>query len=516
MPHSKIQNIEKMKRILIYSLLLAILGFACTDLEEELYDKIPEDSYPENDEQIANLGIKVYTSLTNLIDDGGWWFLAQELTGDGFCGPTRAGDWEDGGKWVEMHRHTWGNNTEGVNRMWSAMYDGVTNANKTLDLLNKLTSNEAIEAKKSEMKLMRSFYYYLLIDNYGDVPYLTSAESAPEFPFKLKREKIFDSLTTTVEGILPNLKLEDSKYLATRYMAYALLAKLYINAEVYTGTPQWAKAEMYIDSVMTGPYSLSNDVLEPFVTDNENSSEIIFSIAFDENDAQGFRLHMRTLHYQHNLKYDMLVGPWNGLCITPDLWNSYTSDDIRKDAYNIYGQQYASDGSEIIDGGTEEPLIIHPVLPALVMTQDLGFTLDQIRNTGARVQKYEIAMGAKENLSNDFPLFRITDFYLMKAEVMIRQGGDGAGDAYITPIRTRAGLGAASGFGLDSLLLERGKELYVEGHRRQDLIRFDKFTDPWWEKGGEYEGTSDDPSVELFPIPKWATDANDNLLADPQ
>ena len=505
-----------MKKILLYSLLFTILGFACTDLDEDLYDKIPENKYPENPDQIATLGVSVYSNLRPLIDDGGWWFLAQEISSDEFCGPTRDADWDDGGKWRDMHRHTWNNNTEGVNRMWSSMYEGVSNANQTLDLLNKLSSNEAIEAKKSEMKLMRSFFLYLLMDNYGDVPYLTSFENAPEFPYKLSREKIFDSLTTTVEGILPHLKPIDNKYLATRYMGFALLAKLYLNAEVYTGTPQWAKAEMYIDSVMAGPYSLSNDVLEPFVTDNENSSEIIFSIAFDENLAEGFRLHMRTLHYQMNLKYDMSVGPWNGLCITPTQWNRYSSNDIRKDAYNIYGPQYASDGSEIIDGATEEPLNIDPILPALYMTANGGFTVNQYRNTGARVQKYEIKMGAKENLSNDFPVFRITDFYLMKAEVLIRQGGAGAGDTYITPIRERAGISAASGFGLDSLLDERARELYVEGHRRQDQIRFGTFTDSWWEKGGTFDGVSGDPSVETFPIPKWATDANSNLLLDPQ
>lgn len=504
-----------MKNILIYSIILTMIGFACTDLEEELYDKVAFDDYPETDGQIETLGVNVYGKLRPLIDDGGWWFLAQEISSDEFCGPTRAGDWDDGGKWREMHRHTWSDNTEGVNRMWSSMYEGVTTANQTIDLLNKLTTNEAIEAKKSEMALMRSLYLYLLMDNYGDVPYLTSAENAPEMPYKLSREKIFDSLTTTIESILPNLKSIDSKYLATRYLGFALLSKLYLNAEVYTGTPQWAKAEMFIDSVLAGPYSLANNVLDPFVTDNESSSEIIFSIGFDEDLAEGFRLHMRTLHYQHNLKYDMSVGPWNGLCITPDQWNRYSTDDLRREAYNIYGLQYASDGSVIIDGTTEEELDIDPVLPALHMTEG-DFTPYEYRTTGARVQKYEIAMGAKENLSNDFPMFRISDFYLMKAEVMIRQGGAGAGDAYITPIRTRAGLDAASGFGLDDLLDERARELYVEGHRRQDLIRFDKFTEPWWEKGGDYEGISGDPSVETFPIPKWATDANSNLLLDPQ
>ena len=119
-------------------------------------------------------------------------------------------------------------------------------------------------------------------------------------------------------------------------------------------------------------------------------------------------------------------------------------------------------------------------------------------------------MGAKENLSNDFPLFRLTDFYLMKAEVEIRLNGDGSGDEWIAPIMERANIDPFPSANLEELLEERGRELYCEGHRRQDLIRFGKFNDEWWEKEA---GTEAD---ETFPIPKWATDANPNLLLDPQ
>jgi hypothetical protein len=211
---------------------------------------------------------------------------------------------------------------------------------------------------------------------------------------------------------------------------------------------------------------------------------------------------MRTLHYQHNLKYDMPVGPWNGFAIVPTHFENYSDDDLRKEAYNIYGPQFASDGSVIYDGTTNEPLDIDPILPALSMSAG-DFTAEEIRTTGARIGKYEIAMGAKENLSNDLPLFRLTDFWLMKAEVLIRQGQNG--DDWINDIRDRAGLGSVSGADLDILLEERGLELYCEGHRRQDLIRYGKFGNAWWEKAAS------GPERELFPIPKWAVDANPNL-----
>lgn len=497
-----------MKKIILLALGIVIIASSCTKLEEEVYDKIPGDLYPENDAQVANLAVSSYAQMVSYADDGnddegGWWFLAQIMTGDLVCGPTRGADWFDGGKWVNMHTHEWTSDEEGVTRMWIAFWNGITTCNSTLDMMRGLEPSETVDAKIKELEALRCFYYYLLIDNYGDAPYLTSSIGAPEKPFKESRAAIFDSIVTTMTAALPHLKPIDNKYMMTKYAGYALLAKLYLNAEVYTGTPEWEKAEMYVDSVLAGPYSLAANVEDPFKTFNEGSSEIIFSIPYDEDNFQGFRLHMRTLHYQHNLRYDMPVGPWNGFAIVPTHFERYEDGDKRKEAYNIYGQQYDSKGNEIYDGTTHQPLDINPILPALSMSAGT-YSAEEIRTTGARIGKYEIAMGAKENLSNDLPLFRITDFYLMKAEVLIRQGGNG--DDWVNEIRDRADVAPLSGITLEQLLDERALELYCEGHRRQDLIRFGKYGQAWWEKGAST------PDREMFPIPKRATDANPNLL----
>ncbi len=485
--------------------MIAVATLSCTKLDEKVYDKIPGNLYPETPAQVASLSVVTYQKLQDMADDNGWWFLAQEISSDELCAPTRGGDWYDGGKWINMHKHTWTNGDEGVNRMWSLFWTGITTCNQTLDLMNSLPQNAALVAKKREVETMRAFYYYLLIDNYGDAPYLTSAANAPAFPYKVKRAVIWDSLVATIKHSLPSLKGADRKYMMTKYSAYAMLAKLYINAEIYTGTAHWAEAEACCDSVLAGPYSLAADLSEPFKTNNENSSEIIFSIPYDEDNFTGFRLHMRTLHYQMNLKYNMTVGPWNGFCIVPTFWDSYDSTDLRRAAYNLYGLQYAATGGVIYDGETHLPLDLTPHIPALNMQSPL--TPQQIRCSGARVGKYEIKMGAKESLSNDFPLFRLTDFYLMKAECAIRQGR--SGDQWINPIRTRAHVAAWTGATLDQLLAERGRELYCEGHRRQDLIRYDKWENAWWEKAAH------GPELRTFPIPKWATDANSNLLQPP-
>lgn len=495
-------NYNKFLKIVSVVIVVLAIMTQCTKIEENLYDHLGSN-YPENEAQISNLSANAYKEMQSFIDDNGWWFLAQEISSDEMCAPTRASDWYDGGKWLDMHKHDWSNDTEGVNRMWSAFWGGITVSNQTLDIMSQLDQTDALRIKIAEVETLRSFYYYLLMDNYGDVPYLITANLPEGFaPEKVSREVIYDSLITTVERNLEYLKPINNKLMATRYMGFALLAKLYLNSEVYNGTPQWAKAEQYCDSIISGPYSLATDVKSPFKTDNENSSENIFTISFDEDNAQGFRLHMRTLHYQHNLTFDMPVGPWNGFAVVPTHFDTYEDNDLRKAADFIWGPQYAYDGSVIIESVTGEPLNIDPHLPALYMAEG-EFTPDQIRTTGARIGKYEIKIGAKENLSNDFPLFRLSDFYLMKAECEIRLGNNG--DEWVNPIRTRAGVDAYNGCTLDQLLAERGREMFAEGHRRQDLIRFGKWQQAWWEKAAH------GAERNTFPIPQWAIDANPNL-----
>lgn len=498
-----------MKKI-IYITLILLMAQGCTDLSESVFDGLDGSIYPENPTQVSTLTTDAYKKLGPLIDDGGSWYLAQLLSSDEMVAPTRGSDWDDGGKWRILHQHGWStgaNDFEATNNMWSAFWSGITTCNMTKEMMDQMASSTTIEAKKAELKTLRSFYYYLLMDNYGDVPYLTIANGAPELPEKVSRVAVFDSLTNELVEKLPMLDLIKSQYRATRYMAFALLAKLYLNAEVYTGTAHWDKTEQYCDSIInSGAFSLASTVSAPFVTDNYGNSEIIFSIPFDENDFEGFRIHMRTLHYQMNLKFDMPVGPWNGFAATKLQFDRYDDNDLRKNAFLIYGKQYDIAGKEIIDGTTKTPLIINPEIPALNM--DASYTAEQIRMSGARIGKYEIKKGAKENLSNDFVIFRLTDIYLMKAEAQLRQNKaiDGATLSAINQIRTRAGLDAHATWDLSKIEMERSLELFAEGHRRQDQIRFGNFHYAWWEKEASPIG-----KTSTFPIPKWAIDANANL-----
>lgn len=490
-----------MRRILFFTILGLVMLGSCTKFDDQLYDSINEDQYPENELQLAIIPSPAYEPMREFIDWGGWWF-AQELTSDEMVCPIRHTDWDDGGKWAVLHSHQWTNSNESINNMWSRFLNGVRNSNKAIETLEQYLPSESAAIGISKLKILRGYYYYLLIDNYGKAPYVTKFKDAEDKPSNSSRTAIFDSITTEISKELQKIPEDQvSKYSVTRGMAYSLLAKLYLNAEVYTGTPQWDIAEKYCDSVIMLGYSLEGDALAPFVTQNEGSQENIWTIPFDEERFAGFNLHMRTLHYNHNLSFGMTVGPWNGFAVIEAHFNTYADNDSRKRGF-LYGPQYDMAGKPIIDAAAgNKPLVLTPNIPALIMGAE--YTPEQIRMSGVRVAKFEIKKGAKENLSNDFPIFRYADILLMKAESRIRQGLNG--DQWVNEVRQRAGLNPWSNTTLDQLLEERGREMFWEAHRRQDLIRFGKFNDAWWEKA------QSTPDRKVFPIPQWAIDENPNL-----
>ncbi len=495
-----------MKIILVISFLV-LLQSGCTKLDTELYDRIPADEYTAD--PILRMS-PIYSPMREFLDWGGWWF-AQEITGDGVTAPTRGGDWDDGGKWRVLHQHTWDNNTEAINSMWSRFYTGVQEANKFIEEMQPLVGEEVIDEAIAKAKILRSYYYYLLIDNYGHVPYLADFLDAPQQPLRNFRHEIFAEILSEIEESLPMVQPSISTTGVNQGMVYSLLAKLYLNHTVYTGTvnPEyWQRAEAYSDSVMLlGQYSLEPDALGPFTATNQNSPENIWVIPYHTDRYEGFNLHMRTLHYNSNLTFDMVVGPWNGFAVMEDHFNTYQEGDRRRDGF-LVGQQYTFTGEPITDQGAGGiPLVFDPHIPSLVL--GAGNTPSEIRNSGARVVKFEIPRGARENLSSHFPIFRYADVLLMKAEARIRQGLDG--DLWVNQVRQRADPGAApwTGVTLDMLLAERGREMFWEAHRRQDLIRFGRFNAPWWEK------PASSPDRNTFPVPMWAIDVNPNLVEEP-
>jgi hypothetical protein len=487
---------------------LSLLTFACSNLDTTNSDYLLGSQYPENAEQALRVSTPVFAGTQPMLDNGGWWFT-QEITSDEAVAPTRGADWDDGGKWRQLSKHEWTPTTEAVTNLWNFVYTNIPQANAAIELLEEgADASTDVRTVLAQTKVSRAYYFYIAMDNFGAIPMPLTFTNANEFPPRTPRAEVFAQLVKDINESLPFLppaKPGVNNSEINIGTAYALLAKLYLNAQVYTGTAMWSEAIQACDHLMTLGYQLETNPLDSFKTINETSKENIYTIAYEQDKFKGFNLHMRTLNYLSKLTFAMSTSPWNGFATLEAHYNTFASNDLRKKML-LEGQQYTISGDIIIDEtANNAPLIFTPNIPALQMSNSV-YSPEVVKMSGVRVAKWEIAEGAKENLSNDFAIFRYADFLLMKAEAQVRLSGAGAGDALVNQIRTRAGLAAASGFTLDDILAERGREMMWEGHRRQDLIRFGKFQNTWWEK------TDTDPIRNLFPVPETAYRANKNLL----
>lgn len=506
-----------MKKIYFGIVASVLILVSCTKLDETLYDSIPAESFPENSQQISTLGLGAYDPLKELIDYGGWWFC-QELTTDEMVAPTRNTDWDDNGKWRSLQLHTWTNETEAIVGMWERYYRGIYECNKAI--LDRDTTGANLTTKQAIAKFvaLRSFYYWLLIDNYGDVPYETSYANANPAPFKSKRIDVFNNIVRDLRWAIPYLSNGTVHYAVSKAMAQMTLARLYLNANVYTGTEMYNKCIPILeDLINNGGYSLATTVKDPFITNNDNCPENIFTIYYNgtenANGKPEFNLHMRTLGYQSNKTFDMTVGPWNGFATLQEHFKLYSDKDLRKNTYFLYGRQKSIDGKDLMDAETGSPWEFTPEIPGLIISESNGNTKSQVRHSGVRVQKYEIAKGAGQSLANDFVFFRLTDAYLMLSECYAIATNTAKVKEYLDPIRTRAGLDVLTLYDLNAVKLERQRELFYEGTRRQDMIRWGVFNTSWWSATSAQFNSQNN---NLFPIPKKQTDANSNLLQSPK
>jgi starch-binding outer membrane protein, SusD/RagB family len=515
----------------IYIVILIAIASGCTNLNEEIYSGINESNYPQTAEQAAVSHLSSYNALTNLFDDAGYWFLCQEITSDELVAPTRAADWYDGGKWLVLQYHTWSNTSDAVGLMWNTLWNGIAESNSVLDKI--LSNDDAAKKVKAEVETIRSLYYFWLFDNYGDVPYLTTYYTAPLQPFKIKRAAIFDSLTTTLEKNYPLLNsIENPAYksFASKEMALALLAKIYLNGAVYKGSENSAyyqKTINYCNELLAMPYlKLNSNVMDLFkISTSGSSNEMIFVIPFNEITKKGFRLHMRSLGYVSKETFNMTDKPWNGFCAIPTFFDKYEATDVRRDGYLLHGLQYDYMGAPIIDAKAGKQVDFSPYIKIPEMTTSTMLTegIDNFHMThdGARVQKYEVYAGAKENLTVNFPVFRLADIVFMKAEAELRLNGTVSNETMtlVKAIWKRANeTSPAEGLTLNNILDERGKELFCEGHRRTDMIRFETFDKPFWGMDQTFMTAVPEPNAvqNIFPIPQSAISSNPNLNVAPQ
>jgi hypothetical protein len=475
---------------------------ACQELEQEVLDGVTaEDIANSNNPNLINvLKASAYARIV-----GSWgghnsiWSI-QEVSSDEMAIPQKGADWEDGGQWIRMHRHTWNPQEESFNNSWNYCYTAIGEIN------NLIISYPDVPALNAELKVLRALVYLWLIDSFGNVPVIDENSTGGN-PTNNTRAEVFAFIEKSIKDNISLLPAKSSKTTINQISAQAILAKLYLNAQIYTGTPKWAEAEAAADLVInSGEYSLTSNFFANFSERNGGSSENILTLPYDQNNAQGFNLPQMTLHYSSQATFNLQDQPWNGYASLEEFYNSFDDKDVRKNSF-LEGPQFASDGTRLIDLSAEPN---DPDGPPLTFTPKINMLApNAFRQAGVRVGKFEFALGAANSLNNDYPLIRLGEIILIKAEAALRQGKTAAALTAANQIRTRAGMPTYTALTLDELFNERGREMFAEASRRTDMIRFGKWNQPWWEK------SASQPFRAIFPIPQNQINANPALKQNP-
>lgn len=496
-------------------MMTALLSLSCTDLDTELYSELtPDDFFKTEDQFVAALGT-AYTSLYTYAGDP---WSAQELSTETSAAPAKFGPWDDGGIWARLHRHEWEVTLFLFDVSWNMGFGGISTCNRLMEQLQTLASPEQAEVFVSELRALRAYYYFMMIDMFGDVPLITSFSEAEPNPARAPRAEVFNFLVTELNEVIPILSEDVSSATYGRmnkWAALALLTKLYLNAEVYTGTPQWELAASTAQQIIDGgKFSLEANYFANFAVQNSNSLENIFVIPYEAGNANGFNLHMRTLHPLNAATYNFSTGPWNGYTALEEFYNSFADEDVRKDMF-IVGPQYSASGEPLIDPNgaieVDSEGSKDPSGPPVIFTPYINeLTPKAFSDAGARIGKFEFEMGMQLDMDNDFPLLRYADVLLMRAEALWRMdNGSTEAVELIRQVRERAGLEKIDPLTEDELYKEIQREVAFEGHSRTNMIRFDRFTDEWWEK------SVSDPNKKLFPIPSNQLNGNPSLTQNP-
>lgn len=529
---------------LIAFLVLAISS--CTKLEETNFNDIISSQFVPVAEDIPALVGAPYTDWRGLLLQWNTVYRAQEVTGDQMLTPERNGGWVDGGVYRRLHEHKWTTDDDVVINVWTRAYQGIANCNRVIYQIQSKAIPVAAKdtaALIAEMKLLRASYYWVLCDLYGNVPIVTKFDlPAGYLPKQNTRKEVYNFI---VKDILDNYQLVSAKNNTSTYgkfnkwAALTLLAKMYLNAEVYTGTAAWDECISICDTIINNTSSsgikLEANQKSVFVTENQNSKEIIFALPFDSKYVSGwndFDIHMQTLQGENQATYNLKATPWGGVCAVPQFISTFDTLDSRYIDNYIKGPQYAADGSPLIASWGEYK-------GKQLFFRNHVYGVDYSDETdGFRLGKFEIAMGATNRLSNDWPLFRYADVLMMKAECLLRTGNADGAAAIVTSVRERnfklkpekavvtgAQLqgGSSYDYGLRNhlkstyeggadivygrMLDELGWEFCQEARRRTDMIRFGAYTKKSWlshSPNGDYR--------VLFPIPRTEIAKNSNLV----
>ena len=546
-----------MKRYRFLFLLLAALSMTSC-LDEHPKNQLDEDAiYGSASDIYINAVASLYNYIGGANESEGIQGTCRgiydynTLTTDEAMIPIRGGDWYDGGLWNAMYQHRWTADDQSLYDTWKYIYKVIVLANKSLDIISSksvLLSAAQQQEYRAEVRAIRAMFYYYAMDMFGRVPLVLSTDEqrySSLFQGQTDRSSVFHFVFQELQQVLPFLPDQHSNKEGNYYgritqpVVNFLLAKLALNAEIYmyddwtqgyANRPKgsdihfsvpaaeasshggdkelnaWETCIYYCDKLAEEGYVLESDDAFNFSTHNETSKENIFTIPMDKNIyTNQFHYLFRSYHYTHGGALGW--GSENGTCATISTMKANHYGEADEDArckMNFVAGVVKVDGHELLmDNG--KPLEYQPFEVAQNLTNSKF-----IKTAGARMAKYEVDrtsyMDGKLQ-SNDIVLFRYADALLMKAEAKVRNGENG--DEELNRIRARVGMPCQKAT-LDNILEERLLELVWEGWRRQDLIRFGKFTGAY-DLRTPLQGESSGYTT-VFPIPQKCIDLNSELV----
>lgn len=535
---------------IIYSILFASFSLlswtSCSSyLEENPKDRLDEETAYSTLSDVQKNGVlSLYNYVGGYVDSQGLQGTGRGIydlntfTTDEAIMPTRGGDWYDGGFWQGLYLHRWGVNNEAVYATWEYLYRTVILCNGSLERIQDFAEKhpeENVADCVAEVRALRAMFYYYIMDLFGSVPLIEKSDPAVEDIVQKKRSKVFNFIVKELTESSSLLSEERSNQPGVYYgrmtqpVVWFLLAKLALNAEVYTDDDwtdgsrpdgksiffevegqrlnAWQTVNYYCEKITAAGYTLEKDYTANFAVFNESSEENIFVIPMSKTlYTNQFICLFRSRHYNHAKAYG-LSGE-NGSSATKEVLETFGYDtpqvDARFDYCYFAGPVKDLEGNQILLDDGVTPLVYEPWNVALDVS---GKPYE--KTAGARMKKYEVdKTGLKDGklLDNDIVLFRYADVLLMQSEAKVRNGENG--DAELNLVRSRVGMAPRTAT-LENLLDERMMELAWEGWRRQDMIRFGVFTRSYScrpQLPGEENGYT-----TVFPIPEKVIDMNPQL-----
>ncbi|RRB07206.1 RagB/SusD family nutrient uptake outer membrane protein [Larkinella rosea] len=532
-------------KLALLALTLGFVGSGCSDLNVKIESELTASNFPKTAEEFVAASGPIYTQLA--YNQAGvsyaveYWRM-QTLSTDEAIIPARDGNFDDGGQYRQLHQHNWTiDHTNGIS-VWQWGYSGINTANRIIKLFEASADSPARTTALAELRTMRALFHFYMMDLYGNVPIVTVFGDS-KLPGTSKRADVYAFIEKELKESIPNLNATVGALTygrVNKWMANALLAKLYLNAEVYAGTPKYAETVATCDALLTGAgslYALDDNYQSIFAGDNgPQIKDIIFAVPYDGNVVPGNHFTRFGTHPELVAKYSIPFRPSIAMSTIKEFYAKFNlKGDVRNDTW-LVGKQFNFDGTPILVNTTKKgldatyagtdgtaaikwQLEFSPDLTLVIPAKlDVGND-DLAKAKGIRSVKFypdKNSNASTRYQGNDFPVFRLADIYLMKAEAILRgaTATTVAGElqtpvVLVNKLRKRAKTDLAVTLTLDELLDERARELSWEGWRRNDLIRFGKFEDAWGFKDNK------ETFRRLFPIPASERALNPGLTQNP-